>query len=550
MAKTKTKPIRFAALIRVSTEQQEQKGESLKVQRESITEIVNEKFSGKIVGWYGGQEHATAGWEKKEMDRLLSDAAKKKFDAVIVDRNDRWSRDNEYSHKGLEVFKQHRIRFFSGRSEFDLYSPADLLFIEMNATIGSYFARSIRYESRRSRVKRAKKNWPSSGLLPYGRTFNKDTGKWGIDKEKQLKIQEAARRYLAGESLKNVAAEYKMDHSGLHRILMTRCGTKWIQKFKDETGEVEEIVCKIPRLLPESTIKAVLKKAEANKTYQHGPRKNKYLLSRMIFCKHCGYALFGETTRSGYTYYRHSSKQHSNKCAQNCDRPDKANNVKGDVIEQMVLTHLFDMFGNPLHVQRAIEKATPNMEKIETDRRRLIQVEAMLQKIGSDRNKLIEAVCDGIFTKEQIQAKSDKLNERETVLATERERLSDSLVNIPSSKNIKKASRNISIRMGSVKRRAMAKLFTEMTYEEKRALLEMVFSEKTADGRRMGIYVSWTEPKKYTFDIHGTLIDKEDLLPLSKAKRKAYFDFDETGYGYMQKELLDSSNNIVSSIKS
>src|SRR5690349_8851512 len=97
--------LRFAALIRVSTEKQEKHGESLRTQKSAVTQAVK-SLGGKIVTWYGGQEHGVPGYEKKEVDRLLKDAKSKAspFNAVIVSHADRWSRDNEKSAEGLKVF--------------------------------------------------------------------------------------------------------------------------------------------------------------------------------------------------------------------------------------------------------------------------------------------------------------------------------------------------------------------------------------------------------------------------------------------------------------
>jgi DNA invertase Pin-like site-specific DNA recombinase len=104
------KKLRFAALRRVSTEQQEKVGESLRTQTTQLEKYVAE-LGGSIVGWYGGQEHATPGHEKKEVQRLLQDAQRKTFDAVIVTDADRWSRDNAASQAGLEVFRDQGIRW-------------------------------------------------------------------------------------------------------------------------------------------------------------------------------------------------------------------------------------------------------------------------------------------------------------------------------------------------------------------------------------------------------------------------------------------------------
>src|SRR5262245_24872615 len=99
-----TKPLRFASLVRVSTEAQERQGESLRVQTAANERDVA-RLGGVIVARYGGVEHGSVGFEKKELDRLLSDAARHKFDAVAVAFADRWSRDNAKSKEGLEVLR-------------------------------------------------------------------------------------------------------------------------------------------------------------------------------------------------------------------------------------------------------------------------------------------------------------------------------------------------------------------------------------------------------------------------------------------------------------
>lgn len=121
---TTEKPLRFAAFRRVSTERQADRGESLRTQTTNLERDVKE-LGGVIVAWYGGQEHATEGNRKEEFNRLLADAQSepKKFDAVIVARHDRWSRDNVDSEQGLRVIRDNGIKFFVGKTEQDLLNP-------------------------------------------------------------------------------------------------------------------------------------------------------------------------------------------------------------------------------------------------------------------------------------------------------------------------------------------------------------------------------------------------------------------------------------------
>ena len=77
------KTLKFAPLIRVSTEIQEKRGESLKTQRKQLEEAIN-SLRGTVYHWYEGQEHATPDQERKILDQLLMDAREGKFDAVMV----------------------------------------------------------------------------------------------------------------------------------------------------------------------------------------------------------------------------------------------------------------------------------------------------------------------------------------------------------------------------------------------------------------------------------------------------------------------------------
>ena len=139
IAKQNNSELKFAAFCRVSTEKQEKTGESLHTQKAEIKEAVKQ-LGGKILVWYGGAEHATPGYEKKEIDRLLNDAQKKtrKFNAVIVTDADRWSRDNTKSRQGLDIFERCGMRFFIETSEQDLTNEDHRLFLGISAEIGQF----------------------------------------------------------------------------------------------------------------------------------------------------------------------------------------------------------------------------------------------------------------------------------------------------------------------------------------------------------------------------------------------------------------------------
>ena len=307
---SKTKMLRFAPLCRVSTEQQERQGESLLTQKNEIERSVK-ALEGILINdpWrYSGQEHSTPKYERKLLDKLLTDSGKKYFDAVIVCDASRWSRDNGKSKEGLELLRQNGIRFFAGQTEYNLYKPADTLFLGMATEINEFVALEQARKSIQNRIARALRNVPTAGKLPFGRTFNRQTEEWGIDKKKQQDIKWAAERYLQGEPLPMLAKTIGMNPSNLWKILTKRSGTKWETRFKSKRLAIDEkVTLTVPGLLSQDTIDKILKRAASNKTYTHGEIKHKYLLSRVIFCDHCGYAMFGQKNLHGNQnrYYRH-----------------------------------------------------------------------------------------------------------------------------------------------------------------------------------------------------------------------------------------------------
>jgi len=340
MAKVKKRKLRFAALCRVSTDRQEKKT-SLKVQRKKIQEAVR-KLKGEVVEWYGGSEHATPGYEKKEINRLLADAEQGKFDAVMVSHVDRWSRDNAASQKGVDILFDNDIRFFVLTTEHDLGRADAKLFLRFQAIIGEYVAEITKGKSLDSKIEMAQNNAPGCGRLPYGRTYDHKTKSWGVDEKAKAKINKIANRYLAGEKLSDLADEYKMSQSGLHKILTQRCGGVWVQVFTKNKGkrneEITTVETEVPRLLPEATIEAIKKKCKANLTYNHGDKQNRYLLRQKIFCNQCDSILFGQTDKRNPKNIRRTYRHLKNTPASKecCDSlPSRV--INADVIEENVI---------------------------------------------------------------------------------------------------------------------------------------------------------------------------------------------------------------------
>ncbi len=97
-----TETIRFAPIIRVSTEKQKKKiRASLDHQTKNIERYVRQ-IGGTIPKMYKGQESAMPGRDRKIFNDLLEDSELGLFDAVIVTNVDRFSRDNGVANACIE----------------------------------------------------------------------------------------------------------------------------------------------------------------------------------------------------------------------------------------------------------------------------------------------------------------------------------------------------------------------------------------------------------------------------------------------------------------
>jgi len=504
---TTTKGLRFAPLIRVSTEAQEKRGESLRTQKKQIHEYVR-MLGGKVTDrcWrYTGQEHATPGQERKKLEQLLNDSATGLFDAVIVCDASRWSRDNQQSKKGLDILRKNGVRFFVGTSEYNLTLPEHKLFLGMAAEINEFHASQQTLKSIVNRIERAKRGIPSVGGRPYGRIFDKKTEKWHVDREKQKKIKWAARQYLKGVPIKATAKALGMHHTNLHRILTQRAGEDWQIRIRSPRLNIDETVpLKVPRLLPQKTIDAVREKARANQTYAHGHTKHKYLLARMIFCGGCGEAMYGQKGK----YYRHHPK--------NYKQCQHINYVRSDLIENAVLVHLFQMFGNVDGLAKAMERAIPNAD----ERRRLVKDKKLLEKqqagVEKEKDKIVRAIAKSIITDKDAKREMAELREREAQLTKEIEDIAPLVANVPTKKAIRREA-------GLIKRQYQAiyrgtRQLAKMTYEQKRKLVQFAFNGFDQQGRRLGVYVD-RAGDTWSYIIRGKLdAIRQGQLPMDLAQ--------------------------------
>ena len=490
--------LRFAPLVRVSTEAQEQKGESLNTQTAQIKSYV-EQLQGVIPEhcWrYKGQEHATPAQERQILDQLMADCEKDLFDAIIVTDIDRFARDNKRVEEAVEIMKRTGIRFFDSTNELDLYNPNDKLRLTMWVAMGQWQADHQAKKSIQNRINRAKRGIPTAGHLPYGRRWDAKSETWSVDPNKQRIIKTAARRYLDGESIPTIAKSYGMNHANLNKILTRLSGTEWPINFNNDRLNIHEtVMLEIPELLDSATRTAIHQRTELNKTY-NGVRKHYYLLSKFIRCAHCGYTLMGFTNHNGKLYYRHANQERKRPCVH-------MRYIPAVELDTVVLVQLFEMFGDMKKIREAVERATPDADGRKILTTEQTQLHKDQERIQAGIQKLVDALISGTLSEDDIRQRRTKFEEQATGIETRLSQIEQQLVNVPDPEAVKRLSKLAkAVRADAIKQPGV---LLRKEYALKRKLIEHAFSGTDSEGNPLGIFIEWTGVNEYSIEIRGAL---------------------------------------------
>ena len=208
--------------------------------------------------------------------------------------------------------------------------------------------------------------------------------------------------------------------------------------------------------------------------------------------------------------------------------------MRCDELDETVMCHLFDMFGNAAAIQSAIEEATPNKEKVEESRQKLQRTELQIEKLEGQIQRIIKLYYKGTITEEQADKEIPPMNEQLKMLKNVLEQTEESIAHLPNAKAIQSTTKLIA------NKRYLSHNYDKMSYEDKRSLCEMIFSGKTPLGKRMGVYVKFG--KRPSFSLHGHFVSEEGIPVLTEKLRKIFY---MEGGGYKQKELLSKSKNKV-----
>jgi hypothetical protein len=440
--------------------------------------------------------------------RHLDDCDKDLFDAVMFDDPSRFNRDPVTNDRAINIYLKNGIRFFIGSMELDLDDPDHVYTVDSNAAFNKRMAAHLRKITVRGKLKNAKKAARGECKVPAGpkrqvfgreHVYDKKSGKWIWELKKK---EPKAARWAAAEILNGrgtvevsniVIKRYglPLSHNYLRKVLTERCGDEWIfmgVKFK------------IPRILDEATIAALKERFKRNKQFNRTDVKKENLLNEVTRCARCNRAIQGWTDKKTYkgriTVYERYSHPTGSQIECDCRF-----NFRKQKLEDFIFDMLWEFAWDRVGFYKAVEDQVPDQKGIETLKKTIAQNEKELKKVGSKIDRLVDAYTDDKMNAEIYSKKETELLEIRDTINSELKMQRAKLNRLPDIEKLMAGAKKM--RRQLLEYYSSPERLRDMSYDEKRALLNYFFSGRDENGKKFGIEIDKNDQGELTISMYG-----------------------------------------------
>jgi site-specific DNA recombinase len=495
----KLNEIRSVALYcRVSTEEQATEGYSISAQLQTLRQYAH------LYGWSIAEEYVDEGISGKDikgrpaMQRMISDVEKEKFQAVLVWKISRLSRNMLDTLVLLDKFEEYDVKFISYSENFDTSSPIGKLVVQLMASIAEMERNTLSENVKLGMTQRAKEGSWNGGVV-----FGYDS----IEKELIVNPKEAEivelifNLYADGKGLKAIAnhlnkAGYRTKRSrhfsinGIATILDNPIYSGKIRWLQVENWDKKRRRGKNTNpILVEGKHEAIISEELWNivqgrrqsKSFKQRQSNEPFLLSSILRCPECGQGMVPSITTS--TRKDGTKRKHRyyvcgvfhNRGSSAC----KANSIKAYEAEDAVINRITEFLNDSVGFSQTIENI--NKDTVHTNvklKEQLEMIETELKEANAMQEKYMEAFEQNIFPVSILQERLLKLAKSKNDLEKKKNELSVQL-----------SSSDSKVIPPDVVRHLLemyVHLFQQSTREKKKQLFQLLLNKitiKQSDGR-------------------------------------------------------------------
>jgi site-specific DNA recombinase len=481
----------IAIYCRVSTEEQASEGYSIAAQLQTLRQYTS------LYGWNIAEEYVDEGISGKDikgrpaMQRLIADVDKDKFQAVLVWKISRLSRNMLDTLVLLDKFEEYDVKFISYSENFDTSSPIGKLVVQLMASIAEMERNTLSENVKLGMTQRAKEGSWNGGVV-----FGYDS----VEKELIINPKEAEivqlifTLYSEGKGLKAIAnhvnkAGYRTKRkrhfsiNGIATILdnpIYNGKIRWLQvenwdKKRRRGKNANPIVVegKHEAIIPDELWNIVQARRQS-KSFKSRQSQEPFLLSGIIRCPDCGQGMVPSITT--YTRKDGSKRKHRyyvcsvfhNKGSSAC----KANSIKAYYAEDAVINRITEFLNDSVSFNETIENI--NKGTVQSNIKlndQLENIEKELNETNELQEKYMKAFEQNLFPVSILQERLQKLAKSKNDLDQKKNELS-----------IKLSSSDTKVIPAEVVKQLLEKyvhVFNQSTREMKKQLFQLLVNKIT-----------------------------------------------------------------------
>ena len=415
--------VRVAAYVRVSTDEQAEKGNSIHEQQERLTAYC------KAMGW----EHPTCfvddGYSAKNLKRpaissLIRAVNRREYDVVLATKLDRVCRNLLDLLQLVEQLETNECRFVSSSESFDTSTAAGRMTLHLLGMFAQFERERISERVKDNMLSLARNTDKALSGPCFG--YDIENGNYVINETEAVHVRRMFDLAEQGYGTRHIAKVMNdsgsvtkrgkaWDSVNVKRLMTipTVTGAKVFNQRKTVKGKTQmrensEWIVKPnshPAIISVEQYETVQRLFESRKPTRTRAESETYLLTGLIHCKRCGARMKGHTARhKNHTYYRYLCSSYSLRYGCNHHA------VHRDEMEAFILRQIRQLAeATDEQVEALVSASKSQQDELADARNQLAKLNKRMQKqIEAYENDLIGA-ADLKQARERIDVERAKL---------------------------------------------------------------------------------------------------------------------------------------------
>lgn len=363
-----------------------------------------------IIGEYVDRAMTGTKDQRPDFQRMIADAAKRQFEAIIVWKLDRFARNRYDSAIYKSKLKKYGVRVISAKENIT-DSPEGIILEGLLESMAEYYSANLSQNVRRGLRESMDKGYFCGGSVPYG--YKVVDHRLVLDDKTAPIMRYVFEQYASGVPKKDIIDELtrrgvrsprgrKLSYTSFQKLM--RCRT-----YIGEYSYHGELIpgCATPLISRETFEKVQANLDKLSRAPASRKAKVPYLLQGKAFCGICGASMVGESGKSHtgivHNYYSCFNRKKNHTC--------KKKNIRRDDLESFVVRQTKTYILDSTNIKNIAQGVVAEYNKEFSDNR-VEELEKALEITERELEKLVDALIDApkaahqrIYTRmEQLEA--------------------------------------------------------------------------------------------------------------------------------------------------